>query len=53
MPLSEVDKELWYDKLAEDVSVQCVVDSQIPEIAAVRRIYTGRADSSSLRYTGL
>lgn len=42
VPLSEVDKEWWYDKLEEDVSVQWVVDSQIPEIAAVRRIYTGR-----------
>ena len=51
VPLSEVDKEWWYDKLAEDVSVQWVVDSQIPEIAAVRRIYTGREQTAVLCVT--
>ena len=42
---------LWYDKLEEDVSVQWVVDSQIPEIAAVRRIYTGREQTAVLCVT--
>lgn len=51
VPLSEVDKEWWYDKLEEDVSVQWVVDSQIPEIAAVRRIYTGREQTAVLCVT--
>lgn len=51
VPLSEVDKEWWYDKLAEDVSVQWVVDSRIPEIAAVRRIYTGREQTAVLCVT--
>ena len=51
VPLSEADKEWWYEKLAEDVSVQWVVDSQKPEIAAVRRIYAGKEQTAVLCIT--
>ena len=51
VPLSEVGKEWWYDKLAEEVSVQWVVDSQKPEIAAVRRIYDGKEQTAVLCIT--
>lgn len=51
VPLSEVDKEWWYDKLADDVFVQWVVDSKKPEIAAVRRIYEGKAQTAVLCVT--
>ena len=48
VPLSEVGKEWWYDKLEEDVSVQWVVDREKPEIAAVRRIYDGKEQTAVL-----
>ena len=51
VPLSEVDKEWWYDELAEDVSVQWVVDKEKPEIAAVRRIYHGKEQTAVLCIT--
>ena len=51
VPLSEVNQEWWYDKLTEDVSVQWVVDSQKPEIAAVRRIYSGKKQTAVLCIT--
>ena len=50
VPLSG-EKDNWYDSMEEDVSVQWVVDSQIPEIAAVRRIYTGREQTAVLCVT--
>ena len=51
VPISEVDKEWWYDQLKEDVSVQWIVDSQKPEIAAVRRIYNGKKQIAVLCIT--
>lgn len=51
VPLSEVGKEWWYDKLEEDVSVQWVVDREKPEIAAVRRIYDGKEQTAVLCIT--
>ena len=51
VPISEVDKEWWYDQLEEDVSVQWIVDSQKPEIAAVRRIYNGKKQIAVLCIT--
>lgn len=51
VPLAEVDKEWWYDELAEDVSVQWVVDKEKPEIAAVRRIYDGKEQTAVLCIT--
>ena len=51
VPLSEVNQEWWYDKLTEDVSVQWVVDSRKPEIAAVRRIYSGKEQTAVLCIT--
>ncbi len=51
VPLSEVEKEWWYDHLADDVSVQWVVDRDRPEIAAVRRIYQGKEQTAVLCIT--
>ena len=51
VPLSEVEKEWWYEHLKEDVSVQWVVDRERPEIAAVRRIYQGREQTAVLCIT--
>ena len=51
VPLSEVEKEWWYDHLADDVSVQWVVDREKPEIAAVRRIYQGKEQTAVLCIT--
>ena len=51
VPISEVHKEWWYDQLKEDVSVQWIVDSQKPEIAAVRRIYNGKKQIAVLCIT--
>lgn len=51
VPLAEVTEEWWYDRLAEDVSVQWLVDETKPEIAAVRRIYEGRKQSAVLCVT--
>ena len=51
VPLSEVDKEWWYEKLDEDVSVQWVVDKEKQEIAAVRRIYNGKKQTAVLCIT--
>ena len=51
VPLSEVDKEWWYDKLSQDVSVQWVVNQEKKEIAAVRRIYQGKEQTAVLCIT--
>ena len=51
VPLSEVDKEWWYDMLEEEVSVQWVVNREKPEIAAVRRIYNGKDQTAVLCIT--
>ena len=51
VPLSEVGKEWWYDKLAQDVSVQWVVNQEKKEIAAVRRIYQGQEQTAVLCIT--
>lgn len=51
VPLAEVEKEWWYGHLAEDVSVQWVVDRKRPEIAAVRRIYQGKEQTAVLCIT--
>ena len=41
-PLDEIDQEWWSKQMSDDVNVQWIVNRDIPEIAAVRRIYRNR-----------
>ena len=42
VPLSEMKQEWWCDSLTDDVQVQWMVNTEKPEIVAVRQLYNGK-----------
>ncbi len=51
IPLSEIQEEWWSEKLNDEVRVQWLVDEERPEIAAVRKIFSGQELEAALCVT--
>ena len=51
IPLSEIQAEWWSEKLNDEVRVQWLVDEERPEIAAVRKIFSGQELEAALCVT--
>lgn len=51
IPLEEMEKEWWSDKLGNEIQVQWLVNSEEPEIAAVRKIYRQKELEAALCVT--
>ena len=41
VPLAQIDKEWWNDRLSDDMKIQGLVERSLSQIAAVRKIYRG------------
>ena len=41
VPLAQIDKEWWNDRLSDDMKIQWLVERSLSQIAAVRKIYRG------------
>ena len=53
VPMDEIGQEWWSSLLNDEVQVQWLVNTEKPEIAAVRNIYDGRNRTAVLHYSGL
>lgn len=42
LPLSDIEKEWWYDEISEDSKIQWLVNREENEIVGIRRIYHGQ-----------
>ena len=51
VPMDEIGQEWWSSQLNDDVQVQWLVNTEKPEIAAVRNIYDGRNRTAVLCIT--
>ena len=51
VPMDEIGQEWWSNQLNDEVQVQWLVNTEKPEIAAVRNIYDGRSRTAVLCIT--
>ena len=51
VPMDEIGQEWWSSQLNDEVQVQWLVNTEKPEIAAVRNIYDGRNRTAVLCIT--